>query len=114
MPAGAAGGTKGNNILAGEIVGIEESEDNLWCDAPPDGAAEENGVVAGDIDGLGDFWTGKGIVLLLVGATVIVGVTDVGVGIFLSRDNFDELTASGLADIISRPERYCQWPKNFW
>ena len=77
--AGAAGGRKEDDGLAGEIVALEEGVDDGRRNVPPDREADEHDVVLGHVVALGcDGGAGRGIVHLDGAAGALVHPVQIG------------------------------------
>lgn len=102
----AAGGGEGNHRLAGKIISLQERVHDTGLHIPPDGEADEHGVVLVQIrrrcrDGGAAGW----IVHLQRAAALLVHPVQVRSGIGLCRTNLIQIRSSGLCHLLRRAGR---------
>ena len=104
--AGGRRGGEGDHGLASEVVVGHEVVDRPCGDAPPDGVADEHGVVAAPVrhGGGGQGHVPQGfIVVLTTDAAVGIRPVQVVAGIYLRGDDLKEVCARGGSDVLGHP-----------
>ena len=99
--AGGKGRAERNNIFAGEIVGGNKAAHGPCGNAPPDGVADEHGVVIVPAVHIGVFQSHstKALVVVFTGnAAVIVRPVQIIGGIGVRRNDFKQVSTHGVGD----------------
>ena len=86
LDAAAAAGAEGPDGFPGQVIAVQERVDDPGRGAPPDGIAQIDGAVLGQVQGLArDPGPGGGVLLLLAGPAGIVVIAQVLAGVGLLR-----------------------------
>ena len=103
LDAAAAAGAEGPDGFPGQVIAVQEGVDDSGRGAPPDGIAQIDGAILGQVQGLArDPGPGGGVLLLLAGPAGIVVIAQVLAGVGLLRGQLIQVRPGHVPDALRR------------